>query len=89
VKPTEVPAPEPTATIEELPTPIVLNPGPAEPPPAAGGGNTGGVTGLPPQEQPTTGHASSPLFSALFLMGILALTLGIVLRRATRAGSPS
>jgi hypothetical protein len=89
VKPTEVPAAEPTATMEELPTPIVLNPGPAEPPPAAGGGNTGGVTGLPPQEQPTTGHASSPLFSALFLVGILALTLGIVLRRATRAGSPS
>jgi hypothetical protein len=89
VKPTEVPAEEPTATTEELPTPIVLNPGPAEPPPATGGDNTGGVTGLPPQQQPTTGHGSSPLFSALFLVGILALTLGIVLRRTTRASSHS
>jgi len=89
VKPTEVPAEEPTTTTEELPTPIVLNPGPAEPPPAAGGGNIGGVTGLPPQQQPTTGHGSSPVFPALFLLGTLALTLGIVLRRATRAGSHS
>jgi hypothetical protein len=64
-----------------LPTPIVLNPGPPEPPPVAGGG----ATGQPPQQQPTTGHGSSPVFPALFLVGTLALTLGIVLRRATRA----
>jgi hypothetical protein len=85
VKPTEPPPSEPTAATEELPTPIVLNPGPPEPPPVAGGGTAGGATGQPPQQQPTTGHGSSPVFPALFLVGTLALTLGIVLRRATRA----
>ncbi len=77
----ELPPPTATAATEQLPTPIVLNPGPPEPPPVAGGG----ATGQPPQQQPTTGHGSSPVFPALFLVGTLALTLGIVLRRATRA----
>jgi hypothetical protein len=63
----------------------VLNPGPPEPPPVAGGGTAGGATGQPPQQQPTTGHGSSPEFPALFLVGTMAQTLGIVMRRATRA----